>query len=172
MRILVYDDSEINLKIAEAQFSSLHDLKTVSTYDEAQQTLLQEPLFDVALIDLLVPCSGQALADKSQGGKELPVGIFIGLLAAKKGARFVAVFTDLNHHKHPASACFDAFNNRETSPTAFSVESAKLILCNNTNWVRDFDPENLSQPLDWLDKNPNKVCGKNWNALLEYLLSM
>lgn len=134
------------------------------------------PNFDVVLSDLLVPASRQAQGRNGEAlvGKEMPVGIFIGLLAAvRAGAKYVAVFTDSDHHSHPASACFDAFNHDggEGSPTAFTVEGSKVLLSNTRNWVKLFDPQDLSKALEYEEysKRSDTVRAKNWAALLAYL---
>jgi hypothetical protein len=72
--------------------------------------------------------------------------------------KHVAVFTDSNHHDHPASACFDYFQRSyDRLPKAISVEKSKLMLCNYCNWV------------EWVDGNSN-VTVKRWDSLLKYLL--
>ncbi len=134
------------------------------------------PDFDVVLTDLLVPASGQQQGRSGEAfiGKEMPVGIFIALLAAVKGgAKYVAVLTDSNHHAHPASACFDPFNQSGIKPTPFTVERSAVIICNNTNWVAKYDPSNLSKELSYEEYcgRTDVVSAKNWRALLDYLLS-
>jgi hypothetical protein len=158
-------------------------------YGEAKKQATIYPDFDAVLVDLLVPASG-----KEQGGpgtrfigQEMPVGIFIALLAAKNGAKYVAVFTDSSHHHHPASACFDAFNKGEMSPTPFTVNGAKVILSNTRNWVNHFDPNDLTKEVDLYEVIPSSgsyndrereglasgkiVIAKNWAKLLYYLLN-
>lgn len=143
-------------------------------YDEAGKLAKIYPDFDVVLTDLLVPASRQ-----SQGGEggrlagvEMSVGVFIGLLAAVKGhAKYVAVFTDSDHHSHPASACFDVFNNDESTPTPFTVEGSKVLLSNTRNWVSQYDPKDLGKELEYEEysKRSDTVRAKNWLALLNYL---
>lgn len=133
------------------------------------------PDFDVVLSDLLVPASSQAQGSRdSLAGQEMPVGIFIGLLAAVKArAKYVAVFTDSNHHSHPASACFDVFNDDgEAKPTPFNVEDTKVLLSNTRNWVNQFDPKDLNKKLEYEEysKRSDTVRAKNWAALLAYLV--
>ena len=220
MRILVFDDSEINRAAAQAQLK-LHDLTVVGTYDEAQELLTPQfdyekankelerefgdfkpwrsddeamiahydatkkiviekattyPDFDVVLTDLLVPASSQAQGRTSLVGKEMPVGIFIGLLAAVRArAKYVAVFTDIDHHSHPASACFDVFNYKrgESEPTAFMIGDCKILLSNTRNWVGKFDPNDLGKALKYEEytKRSDTISAKNWAVLLAYLLA-
>ncbi len=140
----------------------------------AKEQATTHPNFDVVLSDLLVPASRQEQGPngKVHVGKEMPVGIFIGLLAAvKAGAKYVAVFTDSDHHSHPASACFDVFNKGEAAPTPFTVEGSKVILSNTRNWIGQFDPQDLSEALEYQEYSArtDTVRAKNWAALLVYL---
>jgi CheY-like chemotaxis protein len=79
--------------------------------DKADELGTTYPKFDVVLTDLLVPASSQAQGDEGQRlvGQEMPLGTTIALLALTVGIKNVAVVTDMNHHKHPASAAFDHF---------------------------------------------------------------
>lgn len=179
MKILVFDDSMIHRDAAKAQLTA-HDVTIVGTYDEAQEALSEAGKFDVVLTDLLVPASGQqqGFAGAAFVRKEMPVGIFIGLLAAvNAGAKYVAIFTDSDHHSHPASACFDIFNHgrdgEESAPVAFTVEDSKVLLCNNRMWVMDCDPNDLTRDLEYEERKgrTDVVRAKNWTALLEYLVA-
>lgn len=157
--------------------------------EEQRKLATTFPDFDVVLTDLLVPASSQAQGSDSYSlvGKEMPVGIFIGLLAAvRTKAKFVAVFTDSDHHSHPASACMDPFNAGECNPTPFLVKDCRVLLSNTRNWVDHFDHSDLATMVDiykdlpsnvspsqrqreWL-KEGKIVRAKNWVALLDYLL--
>lgn len=131
-----------------------------------------------------MPAYEYPLADEGMkfAGKEMPVGIFLALLAAKKCAKYVAVLTDSDHHSHSASACFDAFNESESKPTSLSVEGAQVLLCNSRFLVqRDrtvLTPEERAAAEDWnaprerreeLDSRCPRI--KRWDLLLKYLLS-
>ena len=169
--------------ILDAQFPDFNyhksdDEEKKTAYAVAREVAREQattyPDFDVVLTDLLVPASQDTQGGQGMRyvGQEMPVGIFIGLLAAVKGrAKFVAVFTDSDHHSHPASACFDRFNEGETHPTAFMVEGCKVLLSNTRNWVSQYDPNNLVTELEYEDynKRTDTVRAKNWAALLEYL---
>ncbi len=171
MKILVFDDSQTNRDAARAQLKN-HDLTVVGTYDEAQK-LLTTHKFDVVLTDLLVPASHQSQGSEEFVGKEMPVGIFIALLAAvKTRAKYVAVFTDTDHHSHPASACFDIFNRSESFPKPFTVEGSKVLLSNARKWINMYDPQDLSKVLEYREyrERTDTVRAKNWAALLDYLV--
>ncbi len=145
-------------------------------YDEVKKQATVHPDFDVVLADLLVPASEQQQGDKGLRyvGKEMPIGIFIALLAAKNGTKYAAVFTDSSHHDHPVAACFDAFNDDgESNPVPFMVNGCKVILSNTRNWVQEFEPNDLTKPLVYGEyKNrTDTVRAKNWAALLNHLIN-
>ena len=121
MKILVFDDSKTEQFGATAQLKQ-HETTVVSTYDEAEKKLLEEN-WDMFMTDLMVPASAKQLVrgDK-QIGKEAPLGIFLLVLALKQGVKKVALITDMNHHKHPASAALDPLVD-----TPFSVNGTVLI---------------------------------------------
>jgi CheY-like chemotaxis protein len=187
MNILVIDDNRANLDAAAAQLRE-HKLTLAGSYDEAHTMLGYRgsysrvwdsvpPSYDVVLVDLLLPASAQEQAKRTHVGLEMPIGIFLALLAAKKGAKKVAVFTDTDHHSHPASACMDPFNPHETVPESFKVCEADVFLSNTRNWVRDFEPQNLGSPLeyrtasDYRDQGKPIVRAKHWAELLEYIMA-
>lgn len=170
MKILVIDDNKDNREAAMAQLGD-HETTVVGSYDDGQELVQEKHEFEAVLVDLLMPASGQSIGrNEHLVGQEMPVGIFLALLAAKNGAKYVAVFTDSDHHSHPASACFDAFNEREYYPTPFMVEGAKVILSNARSWVSHFRPEDLAKAMSYEEtKNNPSVRAKNWRMLLDYL---
>lgn len=172
MKILVIDDNGNNREAARALLKE-HEITTVGSYDEGQAAVKEAHDFEVVLVDLLMPASAQTQGPKGDQyvGKEMPVGIFLALLAAKNGAKYVAVFSDSDHHSHPASACFDAFNKYESEPTPFNVNGAKIILSNTRMWIEEFDAMNMEKPLESGKECQIKVRAKNWKQLLNYLLT-
>lgn len=187
-------DQILKNQFGDFDFYKSEDTEKKQAYRAARKIAEEQattfPGFDVVLTDLLVPASKQSQGSGSYKliGQEMPVGIFIGLLAAVRArAKYVAVFTDSDHHSHPASACFDAFNKEgEGHPTPFTVEGAKVLLSNTRNWVNHFDPKDLSKEIDIFENLPGNVSpakresewlsegkvvrAKNWSALLEYLM--
>jgi CheY-like chemotaxis protein len=185
MKILVIDDKATHLAAAKAQLGD-HELTTAQSYDDGLAAIRgtrnrakpweyeNAGQFDAVLVDLLMPASNESQGPEGYEhvGKEMPVGIFLALLAAQKGAKYVAVLTDSSHHDHPASACFDAFNKHEGSPTPFMVAGAKVILCNDRNLVCRYDPSNLAEPLEYdqYKDRSDTVRAKDWKSLLDLLL--
>lgn len=185
MKVLVIDDNGVNLKAAQAQLKD-HEVVVASTYDEGEKLVRQKGHgFDAVLVDLLMPPSTQQLRREAYSSEEMPVGIFLALLAAKNGAKYVAVLTDSDHHSHAASACLDAFNAAEAKPTPFKVGKASVMLSNRRGWVGgQFLKEDLSvkYETDWDLWTKDREAAnqkeeelsertKDWKALLDYLIS-
>ena len=161
MRILVIDDKAQNTKAARAQLSA-HDLTLASSYDEAVKRLggsYEEHDFDVVLTDLMMPASGDCMGEEGEQfvGKDMPVGIFLVLLAAKRGAKRVALLSDTDHHDHPASASLDLLNGFSREPAPFRINSTLVLLTNNSDWIH------------W-DAATGRT--KDWGGLLKHLLTL
>lgn len=178
MKILVIDDNGTHCAAARAQLKD-HQTMVVDSYDLGQKLVDNKHDFEVVFVDLLMPASRQSMGGNLKFiGQELPVGIFLALLAAKNGAKHVVVFTDSDHHSHPASACFDAFNRGATQPEPFAIESAQVWLVNNPNWVRNHYKEDLSQAIGYreysaMDQEKREqitVSAKNWRALFNHTI--
>lgn len=153
-----------------------------------KKQLVQEsvPNFDVVMTDLMVLPSGQAQADKLRfANEEMPLGCTIALLALRRGVKNVAVVTDMNHHKHPASAAFDCFGNYGSV-----AQGIKVVCTNRVEYVildvktreivdQDFmgsDAGKAKYPvLDYrVHKYPHReglFAGKNWGQVLQQLLA-
>jgi CheY-like chemotaxis protein len=181
MKILVIDDGAVNLRAATAQLKG-HELTLAGSYDEGLALIQGEKnketheydqpgQYDVVLTDLMMPASDYMLGPKGWdfAGQEMPVGIFLALLAAQKGAKYVAIFTDGGHHDHPAFACLDAFSSSQRELVPFMVAGAKTVLCNFPGWIEWFPPDNLTQRLESYAGNPPHVVAKNWKKLLDEL---
>lgn len=182
MKVLVIDDNVLNLDAAKAQLSSEHEVVTAGSYDEAQALLgfkdfytrTDSHPFDVVLVDLLMPVSLQEMADQWRfAGQEMPVGIFLVLLAAKNGAKYVGMLTDSCHHTHPGSACLDAFQEKIDGSTALSLCGARVLLSNSVDAIQSFNKNDMSKPMDYYSGGgPDCVFVKNWSVLLKELLSV
>lgn len=199
MKILVIDDTPINLDAAKAQLAD-HDVTVAASYDKAMQLMFVidehhvhfggiRNHFDVVLVDLLMPASRANQAPTSaEAGKTMDVGIYLALLAASRGvARFVGLLTDSGHHNHPASACLDAFQEgtggRGWEPLYISVNDCRVVLTNKREWVNGYEPSDLANPLElsevrrrgcWEDSDEvygahGLVRAKSWDRLLTYL---
>ena len=187
MKILVLDDNPIHRELAEIQLAADHDLTVVGSYDEARDLLDPNYFgqkvcgetspkvdYDVVMVDLLLPASGKEQGNSSLVGQEMPLGIFLGLLAmVHPRIKNVAVFTDSDHHEHPASACFDAFSAHETDPLPLKVGEGQLFLVNNRNWISHYHQDNLhAKWTDFSGPLPLEVVpGKSWISVLDYMLN-
>lgn len=153
MNILVIDDTAAHLSTAQQTLKARgHIVTTCSDYDQALRMLEEQfvdsdgsacpawkdgarklPYFwDAVLCDLLMPAG----KDKQGGrgdqyvGQEMPVGWSLALLAAKRGAKYVAVATDVDHHSHPASAMLDRL-----SYGIIQIEGAKAFFTNEVRLI-------------------------------------
>ncbi len=100
-------------------------------YQKAK-TECELPYWDAVLCDLLMPAGkkSQAGPGLEHVGKEMPVGWSLALRAAMKGAKYVAVASDMNHHDHPASAMLDHVGKHR-----FNIDGARVLLTNYVNHV-------------------------------------
>jgi CheY-like chemotaxis protein len=90
------------------------------------------PYWDAVLCDLLMPAGKDAQGTKGYEyvGKETLAGWSLALLAAKRGAKYAAVATDMNHHNHPGSAMLDRLDGH-----LFEIDGAKMLLTNHVGMV-------------------------------------
>jgi CheY-like chemotaxis protein len=113
------------------------------TYDrleaEAEEKSRKRPDFDVVLLDLMMPPSGQAQADKQKyANQEMPLGNFLFLLALQAGVKKIGILTDACHHSHPASACFDSMGR-------MIHVGDTMILPTNLAPMRYYDSETMEE---------------------------
>lgn len=145
--------------------------KMYDTYAEARRKSTRYPHFDVILLDLMIPAPRLTHGHENLVGQEMPLGIFIAFHALMCGAGVIGIITDLNHHKHPASACFDAFNELYGYPIIIEIGDSKICLGNET-FVDRFSENNLACPLErWGKDQPGVkiVEAKNWLKFLNYI---
>lgn len=104
----------------------------VEDYFEKAKAESLLPYWDVVLCDLLMPAGSNAQGSKGLKyvGQEMPVGWSFAITAALRGAKYVAVVTDMNHHDHPASAMLDSM-----SDTVFDLHGAKALFTNDVRMV-------------------------------------
>jgi CheY-like chemotaxis protein len=121
LRILVIDDTPQNIASAKSGLAG-HRLTTVTGYEDAMEVLGNET-FDVVLTDLHLPMSSKTLGSGFVLGQLVSYGILLMVEAARRGARQVAVVTDLSHHADPFSAAFDHFSHFPVK-----IENAKVVM--------------------------------------------
>lgn len=121
LRILVIDDTPKHIASAKLGLAG-HHLTTVMGYEDAMEILAREK-FDAVLTDLHLPMSSKTLGDRFKLGELVNYGMLLMVEAARQGAKFVAIVTDLNHHDDPFSAAFDHF-----SQFPVQIENAKVLM--------------------------------------------
>lgn len=90
------------------------------------------PYWDAVLCDLLMPAGLNAQGGDGLRyvGQEMPIGWSLAITAALRGAKYVAVVTDMNHHHHPASAMLDSMNHK-----VFDLQGARALFTNEVRMV-------------------------------------
>lgn len=189
MRILVIDDTKKHLDAA-LQTLVGHDVTIFNNYDKAVELLEEDydgetqlPYWDAVLCDLLMPagkdCQGRN--GLQYVGQEMPVDWSLAIVAATRGARYVAVVTDLDHHSHPASAMIDRI------PRRIKVDGSIVMFTNSVARVGIVGSEcdcptcngTMKHRLSYDGSENNCSCktgksfskwGKNWGGILENLL--
>lgn len=133
-----YDEQAIKAKLVAAGFPADGDKLEVEMrrkwYDEYYKVkeTCQVPYWDAVLSDLLMPASRESMGNDGMKfiGQEMPVGLVLALLAAKNGAKYVAVVTATNHHDHPASAMLDRLGEsywRDKQEPNFVINGAQAM---------------------------------------------
>jgi CheY-like chemotaxis protein len=133
-----YDEQATKAKLVAAGFPATSDKlegearrKWYDEYYKVKETC-RVPYWDAVLSDLLMPASRESMGGEGMKfvGQEIPVGLVLALLAAKNGAKYVAVVTATNHHHHPASAMLDrlgsAYWDNDQEPN-FVINGAKAM---------------------------------------------
>lgn len=174
MKILVVDDKKENREAAMAQLKE-HNLTVVGSQEEAEKLLNKENHgFEVVLLDLLMPAGKRALS-KNLIGIESDSGVYLALLAAVNGAKYVGVLTDASHHNHPSSACIDLLMAHPWELKEIKVADSKLFLSNDMELVKSSCKEDLTKNCDKCDQK-NWECGKaylcckDWKSFLDQIL--
>lgn len=123
-----YDEEELNKRNAKYVAEGM-DSRPAYLKARKETTL---PYWDAVLCDLLMPAGRDAQGGEGERfvGQEMPVGWSLALLAASRGAKYVAVATDMNHHNHPASAMLDRL-----SEYVFTIDSARMLMTNRVRMV-------------------------------------
>ena len=124
-RILVIDDKNVNLEMAEKQFAGKNvELETVSTYSGALYLIINRR-FDMVLTDLMLIGEGNGIGrDNPEIGKEVPYGLVLSIIAKNKGVEHVAIVTDISHHSGPIAWAMDQL-----------MGNHEVIRCLTKNWL-------------------------------------
>lgn len=156
MKILVIDDKDLHCDSACKAFDG-HELTVVGSYDDAMELLCTGCGFDVVLSDLMLPMSRQTLASAAyHPGELVPYGFVLALRASLVGVPYVAVATDINHHKNAVSAALDKLEIRDA----------------NSYWYDGLRPNfTINGTKAFFVHAPfTKAGAKDWGKILEALL--
>ncbi|MBU1180445.1 hypothetical protein KJ885_05885 [Patescibacteria group bacterium] len=92
------------------------------TKDQAEKESTPPFPFDAVLTDLQMPMSRKTLRPEAYNyGELVPYGFVLALRAALRGAKFVAVATDTDHHLGAMSASLDHLRD------VFEISGAKVL---------------------------------------------
>jgi CheY-like chemotaxis protein len=117
MNILVVEDTPKHQESAR-QLLCDHNVDIVTAFDYAMDKLggtrgEPETKYDAVLSDLLMPQGrGDVQGEKWMASEQMAFGFPIALIAAQKGIPYVAIVSDMNHHKHPMAYTLDFLNKR------------------------------------------------------------
>lgn len=132
-----YDDAlgPLAVKHDKEKYESLcarYKEQGVENYYKRARAESELPYWDAVLCDLLMPAGREVQGREGLKyvGQEMPVGWSLAITAALRGAKYVAVVTDMNHHDHPASAMLDSM-----SRTIFDLHGAKALFTNDVCMV-------------------------------------
>lgn len=125
----------LETKRDEAKYETLraqYKEQGVAGYYERAIAESRLPYWDAVLCDLLMPAGRNAQGGEGLKyvGQEMPIGWSLAITAALRGAKYVAVVTDMNHHSHPASAMLDSMNRK-----VFDLHTAKALFTNDVRMV-------------------------------------
>jgi len=109
------DKEKLQGLLAEAGFSeepNSEDKKQWKAYQDARDAAWENAIiplpFEVVLTDMMMPmCHTNLMCELFNPKEEVPYGFVLALKAAERGAKFVAMVTDTNHHNGAMSAALD-----------------------------------------------------------------
>lgn len=130
-RILVVEDTLEHQESAKKTLAG-HEVTIVSTFREAMN---QSGEFDVVLTDMTFPIElGGAYNPRLATGGEGIIahyGFVIALMAALRGAKYIAMITDTSHHAGAMSAALDFIGThgyyRESFSPNFVINGARVM---------------------------------------------
>jgi CheY-like chemotaxis protein len=142
MRILVVEDKEVHRKAAEETLAD-HEVTIVYSFDKAMDIMSEDPepfAFEAVLTDMMMPmCKTTLIPEVFNPSEQVPYGFVIALRAALRGAKFVAMVTDTNHHYGAMSAAIDYLGRayyKDGSKPNFVVNGAKCTFV-HAPFIRD-----------------------------------
>lgn len=181
MKILVIDDIQENLETALIQLGNIHEVTTVSSYDEAERYIagnlphvsangrwghigyeeegrydLKKHHFDVILTDLFLPASQRAAVSNPSLGEE-PLGLIIAMAALRMDIP-VAIVSRGGHHHNPFLWAMDLLAPNSTGGNPYLIGNTPFTFSNDPGYYKNA-------------KN-DYVDGKDWNQALDNLLSI
>lgn len=165
------DEENVARLLTEAGFPTEPDRKSVPEKDwdkvwkaywnarqEAQAKSVIPLPFEAVLVDMMMPMSFEKLGPSAvcTRGEQVPYGFVLALKAAERGAKFVAMVTDTNHHNSPMSAALDYLGDayyRDGFKPNFEINGARVMFV-HAPFVEDVVKD---APCRWCQEKPG-VC--------------
>lgn len=139
------------------------------------------PYWDAVFCDLLMPAGFRAQSEEREfvGQQDMVVGWALALTAAKNGAKYVAVVTEMDYYSCFGLAMLDPFHKH-----FFTIDGARVLMTNFINLVGIEGTECACEKCSGSDKLDGYECprcngtgvdhkdkGKDWGKTLKALLS-
>lgn len=130
------DRKKVQQGMQDAGFAQLPEDKELrQKYWDLKDQLMNQAIapfpYDVVLTDMMMPMSGLTLAPGYfKPSEQVPYGYVIALRAALRGAKYVAMVTDTNHHHGAMSAALDQLSSgyyTEGFKPNFLINGAKCM---------------------------------------------
>lgn len=182
MRILVVEDKACHRRSAEETLAG-HEITIVESFDKAMDLIRPDQAppyprslppfpFEAVLADMMMPMSKRRLGEGVfKPDEEVPYGFIVALTAAHRGAKFVAVVTDTNHHHGAVSAALDYLGPdyygtplgvggpgcpppEPQKPTMFNINGSRVVFVH----------------APFVDKSRKDWGGKDWGRVLTDLM--
>lgn len=125
--ILVVDDTQANLAMAESQFKGKNVTLTCCNLFSVASEMIKQRKFDMLLTDLMMP--GEADGTSADIGKDTPYGLVLSILAKTMGIPHVAIVTDINHHASPIAWAMDTLMDKSEFVSCFDFSQR------DKNWL-------------------------------------
>jgi len=182
MKVLVIEDKAIHQDSARDTLAE-HDLTIVFSYAEAMKILRPWPHnenfdFEVVLVDMMMPMSKETLVPEAfNADGQVPYGFVLALMAAHRGAKYVAMVTDTNHHEGAMSAALDNLcpsyydDLSAKYVTLFTIEGAKVVFVHAPFVYRKGSKAPFEHQMECCSMEGCSEEGKDWGRVLKDLIT-
>lgn len=164
------DEENVSRLLVEVGFEKEPDRKSVpeaewsqvwKAYWDAKEKARAKSIiplpFEAVLTDMMMPAGYAHAANANvRGDEQVPFGFILALKAAARGAKYVALVTDINHHNSAMSAGLDHLGDsywRKGFTPNFEINGARVMFV-HAPFVEDVVKD---APCTWCQEKPG-VC--------------